>query len=83
MAKLTVSGFQTILKKRPGGGRWWILCLTAVYSFCLALDKGMEAVTYLFYRRQYQVTNTQYANLGVYYTVMMFIAQVSITISNK
>ena len=75
-ARLTVVGFQTIFKRRPDGARKWILCFVSVFCMAKAIDSGAGSVIYLFYRKQYSVTNTDFANLQSMYTVLMFISQV-------
>ena len=67
---LTISGFRTIFKARPGGRRRWVVCLTLVFCLSSAIDSGAAGVNYLFYRRQYGVTSTHM------YNWLMLVAQV-------
>ena len=67
---LTISGFRTIFKARHSGRRRWVVCLSS------AIDSGAASVNYLFYRRQYRVTNTHMASLKNMYNWLMLVAQV-------
>ena len=53
-----------------------MVCLTLVFCLSSAIDSGAAGVNYLFYRRQYGVTNTQMASLKNLYNWLMLVAQV-------
>ena len=79
---LTISGFRTIFKARTGGRRRWVVCLTLVFCLSSAIDSGAASVNYLFYRRQYRVTNTHMASLKNMYNWLMLVAQVHKNLSS-
>mgnify|MGYP001207645543 CR=1 FL=1 len=53
-----------------------MVCFTLVFCLSSAIDSGAAGVNYLFYRRQYGVTNTQMASLKNLYNWLMLVAQV-------
>ena len=68
-----------MFKKRPNGGRKWVICFALVFCLSKAIDSGAGSVTYLFYRLQFKINNSDYANLSTVFTILMFISQVSKT----
>ena len=75
--QLSLSGFRTLFKKRPEGARRWILCFTAVFCMSKAIDSGAGSVIYMFYRIQYNLTDTNYSSLSSLYTILMLVCQVT------
>ena len=59
-----------------------MICLTLVFCLSSAIDSGAASVNYLFYRRQYRVTNTHMASLKNMYNWLMLVAQVDKELSS-
>jgi len=53
-----------------------VICFTAVFILSKAIDCGDKGVQYMFYRRQYKITDTDFSNLYTLVHVLMIVSQV-------
>ena len=60
---LIMSGFKTIFKVRPNGGRTWVICFVLVFCSSKGIDSGSGTVSYMFYMLQYKIKNTDMSTL--------------------
>ena len=72
---LLSSALRTLLKRRPHGGRTWILFLVVIFSICNMIELGDTSLWYMFFRLQYKMSDTLYSYLDTYFVVLWFFSQ--------
>jgi len=63
IVEIVMSGVKTILKPRADNGRTWVICFIMVFCFSKGIDSGSGTVSYMFYRLQYKITNTDMSTM--------------------
>eukprot|EP00092_Neocalanus_flemingeri_P036288 GFUD01039510.1.p1 GENE.GFUD01039510.1~~GFUD01039510.1.p1 ORF type:complete len:539 (-),score=81.11 GFUD01039510.1:778-2394(-) len=76
--QIVTVGIRTIFKRRPNGGRTWIICFVLIFCLSKGIDSGSRVVCYMFYRLQYKIDNTIFSNLSSFRFVCMFISQIAV-----
>jgi len=78
LCTIMTSGIETINKKRPDGARRWIICFLLVFCLSKGIDSGSNALSYMFYRLQYKISDTVQSSLSTISTVLMFVCQIAV-----
>jgi hypothetical protein len=75
LSALLSSPLRTLFKRRPYGGRTWVLVLVVIFSICNTVELGDTSLWYMFFRLQYKMTDTLYSYLDTYFVILWFFSQ--------
>ena len=75
MWRVGSAGLRTLFRRRTT--RRWIIGFATTYCLVKAIDAGISAVNYLFYRLQYKLSSSDFSNLISLYMALAFLSQVS------
>jgi len=76
--EIVLSGLRTIFKSRPNNGRTWVVCFVLVFCLSKGIDSGSGTVSYMFYRLQYQIKNTDMTTMMSIGGPLMLVTQLLI-----
>ena len=72
---MTISSFQTVLKKRPNKDRLWIILMVLVFIIPTIINAGYGIVGFMFYLLQYKISTEVYGHLISMWFVVNFFSQ--------